>query len=85
MADVPEFAQASALVTYTHNTTVNLKGVVAKYVARVDARGLDPTTLLRLPEDEVGRLLAPAAQQPQYGERVAPHYAEVHRELKPRA
>ncbi len=32
------------------------KGVVAKYVARVDARGLDPTTLLRLPEDEVKRL-----------------------------
>ena len=51
------------------------KGVVAKYVARVDARGLDPTTLLRLPEDEVGRLLAPAARQPQYGGRAAPDYA----------
>lgn len=58
------------------------KGVVAKYVGRVNARGLDPTTLLRLPEDEVGRLLAPAARQPQYGGRVAPDYADVHRELK---
>ena len=50
--------------------------------ARGSAGGLDPTTLLRRPEDEVGRLLAPAGRQPQYGGRAAPDYAEVHRELK---
>ena len=30
--DVPEFAQAPAAATYTHNTTVNFGGVLAQYV-----------------------------------------------------
>jgi predicted transcriptional regulator len=41
-------------------------GVVAKYVARVEARSFDPATLLGLPEEELGRLLAPAARQPRH-------------------
>ncbi len=32
LAGVPEFAQASGMPTYTHNTTVSLAGVVAQYV-----------------------------------------------------
>ncbi|MCZ8130759.1 MAG: hypothetical protein O9284_05605 [Steroidobacteraceae bacterium] len=58
------------------------KGVVAKYVGRVDARGLDPTVLLALDEGELAQRLPSAPQRPQYGGRVAPDYAEVHRELK---
>ena len=58
------------------------KGVVAKYVGRVEARGLDPAVLLTLDEGELTRRLGSAPRVPQYGGRVMPDYAEVHRELK---
>lgn len=58
------------------------KGVVAKYVGRVEARGLDPAVLLTLDEGELQRRLGSAPRVPQYGGRVMPDYAEVHRELK---
>ena len=58
------------------------KGVVAKYVGRVEARGLDPAELVTLDEDELARRLASAPRRPQYGGRVMPDYGEVHRELK---
>ena len=38
------------------------KGVVAKYVARLERLVSDPATLLELPELEVERLVQPAAR-----------------------
>lgn len=57
------------------------KGVVAKYVARIEQRGLDPEALLAGEEAQVLQQLQPAPR-PQYGGRVMPDYARVHTELK---
>jgi transposase len=57
------------------------KGVVAKYVARLEQRGLDPEALLAADEAQVQQLLA-AAPRPQYGGRVVPDYGYVHSQLK---
>jgi len=58
------------------------KGVVAKYVARLERLVSDPATLLELPELEVERLVQPAARPDHYGGRVAPDFAQVHSELR---
>ncbi|MCZ8116244.1 hypothetical protein [Silanimonas sp.] len=58
------------------------KGVVAKYVGRVEARGFEPAVLLALDEGELQRRLGSPPRRPQYGGRVVPDYASVHRELK---
>ena len=57
------------------------KGVVAKYVGRVEARGLDPAVLLTVDEGELTRRLGSAPRVPRYGGRAMPDYAEVHSEL----
>lgn len=57
------------------------KGVVAKYVARLEQRGLDPQALLAADEAEVLRQLS-SAPRPQYGGRIVPDYAHVHAQLK---
>lgn len=57
------------------------RGVVAKYVARVEQRGLDPEALLASDESQVQHLLS-VAPRPQYGGRVVPDHAHVHAELK---
>lgn len=57
------------------------KGVVAKYVTRIEARALDPQQLLAAPEGDVLRQLSPAPR-PRYGRRIVPDYGHVHAELK---
>lgn len=58
------------------------KGVVAKYVARIERVTDEPCTLLELPEAEVLARLSPAARPSAYGGRVAPNFAHVHAELR---
>jgi transposase len=57
------------------------KGVIAKYVARIERDGLDPQGLLAASEAALHAALTPAPR-PRYGGRVEPDYALVHRELK---
>ena len=58
------------------------KGVVAKYVARVERAGLEPAALLALSDAEVLARIAPAPRRSSYGGRIAPDFAQVHAELK---
>ena len=59
---VPEFAQATGLPTYTHNTTVSFGGAVAKYVKLTIAKSwggmIDPD------ESERGAVLLRARAGP---------------------
>lgn len=57
------------------------KGVVSKYVHRIEQRGLDPLVLLSGEEAEVLQQLSPAPR-PEYGGRVLPDYGWVHAQLK---
>jgi len=58
------------------------KGVVAKYVARIERAGGDPQALLALSDVEVLAQLAPAPRRSSYGGRVTPDFAHVHAELR---
>jgi transposase len=58
------------------------KGVVAKYVARIERLGEEPSALLRLAEPELRARLSPAARPSSYGGRVTPDFAHVHAELR---
>jgi transposase len=58
------------------------KGVVAKYVARVERTGLEPAVLLGLSDAEVLARIAAAPRASSYGGRVVPDFAHVHAELK---
>jgi transposase len=57
------------------------KGVIAKYVARIEGGGFAPEALLELGESELRARLMPASR-PHYGGRVNPDYVQVHAELK---
>jgi transposase len=58
------------------------KGVVAKYVARINRAGLEPAVLLAMSDAEVMACIAPAARPASYGHRVMPDFAHLHEELK---
>lgn len=58
------------------------KGVVAKYVARIECAGVDPATLRSMSERDLATLLTPAARSASYGGRVLPDFAHLHTELK---
>ena len=58
------------------------KGVVAKYVARIERAGLEPAELMGLSDAEVLVRIAPAPRSSSYGGRIAPDFAHVHAELK---
>jgi transposase len=58
------------------------KGVVAKYVGRIERAGLEPGELLVLSDVEVLARIAPAPRSSHYGGRIAPDFAHVHAELK---
>lgn len=58
------------------------KGVVAKYVARLERLAEDPATLLERPEAELAELVKPASRPNSYGGRVVPDFAHVHCELR---
>ena len=58
------------------------KGVVAKYVGRIERAGLEPGELLVLSDAEVLARIAPAPRSSHYGGRIAPDFAHVHAELK---
>lgn len=57
------------------------KGVVSKYVLRIEQRGLDPQALLVADEAHVQQVLSPL-ERPRYGGRVLPDYGWVHSQLK---
>jgi Transposase, Mutator family len=58
------------------------KGVVAKYVARIERTGLEPAVLVSMSDAEVMARIAPASRRPNYGRRVTPDFAHLHAELK---
>jgi transposase len=58
------------------------KGVVAKYVARIERTGLEPAALMSMSDAEVMARIAPAARPVNYGGRMKPDFAHVHAELK---
>jgi transposase len=58
------------------------KGVVAKYVARVERTGLERSVLLALSDAEVLKHIARTPRVTRYGGRLAPDFAHVHAELR---
>src|SRR5579872_5347006 len=58
------------------------KGVVAKYVARLQGLTEDPGTLLERSDAELTELVKPAARPVNYGGRVTPDFAHIHSELR---
>ena len=58
------------------------KGVVAKYVARIERAGFEPKELMALSDAEVLARITPAPRRSSYGGRIAPDFAHVHAELK---
>ena len=58
------------------------KGVIAKYVARIEREGLTPEQLLELSKEALRQRMTSALRATQYGGRVNPDYAHVHAELK---
>jgi hypothetical protein len=58
------------------------KGVVAKYVARLERLSDDPAALLERSEPELSELLSPAPRPGRYGGRVAPDFTHIHGELR---
>jgi len=58
------------------------KGVVAKYVARIERTKLDPATLMIMPDAEVMAHIAPAPRPASYGGRIKPDFDCLHAELK---
>jgi len=58
------------------------KGVVAKYVARIERTGLEPGVLMSMSDAEVMARIAPPARPVSYGGRVKPDFAHLHAELK---
>jgi transposase len=58
------------------------KGVVAKYVARINRAGLEPAELLAMSDAEVLARIAPAARPASYGGRTLPNFAHLHEEMK---
>lgn len=58
------------------------KGVVAKYVARLERLAEDPGTLLERPEAELAELVKPAPRPSSYGGRALPDFAHLHSELR---
>lgn len=58
------------------------KGVVAKYVARLERLAEDPGSLLERSEAEITELIKPASRPSTYGGRVIPDFAHVHSELR---
>ena len=58
------------------------KGVVAKYVGRIERSGLDPRQLLTMTDAEVMARVAPAPRRASYGGRIKPDFAHLHAELK---
>jgi DNA-binding Lrp family transcriptional regulator len=58
------------------------KGVVAKYVARIERAGLEPKEMMALPDAQVLARITPAPRPASYGGRIAPDFAHVHAELK---
>jgi len=58
------------------------KGVVAKYVARIERSKLDPAVLMVMSDGEVMARIAPASRPASYGGRIKPDFAYLHAELK---
>ena len=58
------------------------KGVVAKYVARIERTGLEPGALMSMSDAEVMARIAPAPRPASYGGRIKPDFAHLHAELK---
>jgi transposase len=58
------------------------KGVVAKYVARIERLQLDPAVLMAMSDAEVMARIAPAPRPASYGGRVKPDFAYLHTEMK---
>jgi hypothetical protein len=58
------------------------KGVVAKYVARIERTGLESGVLMSMSDAEVMARIAPPARPVNYGGRVKPDFAHLHAELK---
>src|SRR5580658_5015540 len=58
------------------------KGVVAKYVARIERTGLEPGVLMSMSDAEVMAHIAPAPRAVSYGGRIRPDFAHLHAELK---
>jgi transposase len=58
------------------------KGVVAKYVARIERTGLEPGALMAMSDAEVMARIAPAPRPASYGGRIKPDFAHLHAELK---
>jgi len=58
------------------------KGVVAKYVRRIEGCGLDPCQLMSMTDADVMARIAPAPRPASYGGRLKPDFAYLHAELK---
>ena len=58
------------------------KGVVAKYVSRLEHAGADPARLASMSERDLAAVLLPASRPESYGGRVLPDFAHLHIELK---
>src|ERR1700683_975286 len=58
------------------------KGVVAKYVARIERTGVEPSVLISMSDAEVTARIAPALRPVNYGGRVKPDFTHLHAELK---
>ena len=58
------------------------KGVVAKYVARIERTGLEPGALMLMSDAEVMARIVPAPRPASYGGRIKPDFAHLHAELK---
>ena len=58
------------------------KGVIAKYVARIERTKLDPTILMAMSDAEVMARISPTPRPASYGGRIKPDFAHLHAELK---
>jgi len=52
------------------------KGVVAKYVARIERTGLEPAVLVSMSDGEVMARIAPASRRANYGGRITPDFVQ---------
>ena len=58
------------------------KGVVAKYVSRLEHAGADPARLASMSERDLAAVLLPVSRPESYGGRVLPDFAHLHIELE---
>ena len=59
------------------------KGVVAKYLKRAAAAGIDGTTAQTLDEADLAQRLKPSNDTPRQSSFTAPDFASIHQALKP--